>query len=61
MFFGGMVDGIDEEKKTLIEIKTTNIKTKDTGIIEYLLNIGIKHNYIVNWQNSIISYLEFVL
>lgn len=26
--FGGMVDGIDEEKKTLVEIKTTNIKNK---------------------------------
>lgn len=26
--FGGMVDGIDYEKKTLVEIKTTNIKNK---------------------------------
>lgn len=26
--FGGMVDGIDEEKKTLVEIKTTNVKNK---------------------------------
>lgn len=26
--FGGIVDGIDEEKKTLIEIKTTNVKNK---------------------------------
>lgn len=26
--FGGMVDGIDEDKKILIEIKTTNIKNK---------------------------------
>ena len=26
--FGGMVDGIDEEKRTLIEIKTTNVKNK---------------------------------
>lgn len=26
--FGGMVDGIDYEKKTLVEIKTTNVKNK---------------------------------
>lgn len=26
--FGGMVDGIDEEKRTLVEIKTTNVKNK---------------------------------
>lgn len=26
--FGGMVDGIDEKKKTLVEIKTTNVKNK---------------------------------
>lgn len=26
--FGGMVDGIDEEKKVLVEIKTTNVKNK---------------------------------
>lgn len=26
--FGGMVDGIDEEKKILVEIKTTNVKNK---------------------------------
>lgn len=26
--FGGMVDGIDYDKKTLVEIKTTNVKSK---------------------------------